>query len=95
MKGRIIHKFGGSCLREPDDIEKIAEVIRSDEQAILVVSALWGTTEIGCIELRETLDMRVGWYKICPNNISVSHPASIHRKMRICFRWFSTISKTL
>ena len=45
MKDRIIHKFGGSCLREPDDIEKIAEVIRGDEQAILVVSALWGTTD--------------------------------------------------
>ena len=28
-----------------DDIEKIAEVIRGDEQAILVVSALWGTTD--------------------------------------------------
>ena len=45
MRRRIIHKFGGSCLREPDDIEKIAEVIRGDEQAILVVSALWGTTD--------------------------------------------------
>ena len=45
MSGPIIHKFGGSCLREPDDIEKIAEVIRGDEQVILVVSALWGTTD--------------------------------------------------
>ncbi len=45
MSGRIIHKFGGSCLREPNDIEKIAEVIRGDDQAILVVSALWGTTD--------------------------------------------------
>jgi len=42
---RIIHKFGGSCLREPGDIEKIAEVIRGNHQAILVVSALWGTTD--------------------------------------------------
>ncbi len=45
MSRRIIHKFGGSCLHEPDDIEKIAEVIRGDDQAILVVSALWGTTD--------------------------------------------------
>ena len=44
MTKRIIHKFGGSCLREPGDIEKIAEVIRGNHQAILVVSALWGTT---------------------------------------------------
>lgn len=42
---KIIHKFGGSCLREPDDIEKIAEVIQGEGQAILVVSALWGTTD--------------------------------------------------
>ena len=45
MKKRIIHKFGGSCLREPDDIDKIAQVIQGDDQAILVVSALWGTTD--------------------------------------------------
>ena len=45
MTKRIIHKFGGSCLREPGDIEKIAEVIRGKHQAILVVSALWGTTD--------------------------------------------------
>jgi len=42
---RIIHKFGGSCLREPNDIDKIAEVIGGDHQAIIVVSALWGTTD--------------------------------------------------
>ncbi|CAI8363088.1 MAG: hypothetical protein CMA41_03195 [Euryarchaeota archaeon] len=45
MSERIIHKFGGSCLREPNDIEKIAEVIGGDHQAIIVVSALWGTTD--------------------------------------------------
>ncbi|MED5290838.1 MAG: hypothetical protein VX778_01290 [Candidatus Thermoplasmatota archaeon] len=45
MSRKIIHKFGGSCLREPDDLDKIAEVIQGDEQAILVVSALWGTTD--------------------------------------------------
>ena len=45
MSERIIHKFGGSCLREPNDIDKIAEVIGGDHQAIIVVSALWGTTD--------------------------------------------------
>ena len=45
MTKRIIHKFGGSCLREPGDIEKIAEVIRGNHQASLVVSALGGTTD--------------------------------------------------
>ncbi len=45
MSERIIHKFGGSCLREPNDIDKIAEVIGGDHQSIIVVSALWGTTD--------------------------------------------------
>ena len=45
MNGKVVHKFGGSCLREPVDIQKIAEVIEGEEQAILVVSALWGTTD--------------------------------------------------
>ena len=45
MSGKVVHKFGGSCLREPVDIQKIAEVIEGEEQAILVVSALWGTTD--------------------------------------------------
>ncbi len=45
MSGKVVHKFGGSCLREPVDIQKIAEVIEGEDQAILVVSALWGTTD--------------------------------------------------
>ena len=45
MSGKVVHKFGGSCLREPVDIQKIAEVIEGENQAILVVSALWGTTD--------------------------------------------------
>jgi len=45
VSGKVVHKFGGSCLREPVDIQKIAEVIEGEDQAILVVSALWGTTD--------------------------------------------------
>ena len=42
----VIHKFGGSCLRDSTDVEHIAEIIENAEQpVILVVSALWGTTD--------------------------------------------------
>ena len=38
----VIHKFGGSCLRDSTDVEHIAEIIENAEQpVILVVSALW------------------------------------------------------
>jgi len=38
-----IHKFGGSCLRDASDINRIAEVIlNSQNTCIIVVSALWG-----------------------------------------------------
>ncbi len=41
-----IHKFGGSCLRDASDINRIAEVIlNSPNPCIIVVSALWGTTD--------------------------------------------------
>ena len=41
-----IHKFGGSCLRDASDIKRIAEVVLQAEQPIIiVVSALWGTTD--------------------------------------------------
>ena len=42
----IVHKFGGSCLRDSSDLEHIAEIIaNADQPVILVVSALWGTTD--------------------------------------------------
>ena len=42
----IVHKFGGSCLRDASDLEHIAEIIaNADQPVILVVSALWGTTD--------------------------------------------------
>ena len=41
-----VHKFGGSCLRDISDLNRIAEVIKFwPGQSILVVSALWGTTD--------------------------------------------------
>ena len=41
-----IHKFGGSCLRDASDLERIAQiVIEAEKPLVLVVSALWGTTD--------------------------------------------------
>ena len=41
-----VHKFGGSCLRDISDLNRIAEVIQYwPGQSVLVVSALWGTTD--------------------------------------------------
>lgn len=41
-----IHKFGGSCLRDSSDLERIGQiVIEAEQRVILVVSALWGTTD--------------------------------------------------
>lgn len=45
MTYRIVHKFGGSCLRDSTDLDRIAEVIQGDHQSIVIVSALWGTTD--------------------------------------------------
>jgi aspartate kinase len=42
---RIVHKFGGSCLRDSADLDRIAEVVQGDHQSIVIVSALWGTTD--------------------------------------------------
>ena len=42
----VVHKFGGSCLRENSDIDKIANIIQSsDGKPVVVVSALWGVTD--------------------------------------------------
>mgnify|MGYP005717051563 FL=1 len=41
-----IHKFGGSCLRDASDVERIAEILElAQKPVIVVVSALWGTTD--------------------------------------------------
>tara|TARA_B100000282_G_C31723947_1_gene487406 strand:+ start:104 stop:1348 length:1245 start_codon:yes stop_codon:yes gene_type:complete len=41
-----VHKFGGSCLREGKDIDRIGEIINNHQGRILVVvSALWGMTD--------------------------------------------------
>ncbi len=42
----IVHKFGGSCLRDGNDIDRIGEIIQNSEgRPIVVVSALWGMTD--------------------------------------------------
>jgi len=43
----IVHKFGGSCLRDASDVKQIANVLYQENQSrnIIVVSALWGTTD--------------------------------------------------
>ena len=46
MDNIIVHKFGGSCLRDGNDIDRIGEIIRNSEGTpIIVVSALWGMTD--------------------------------------------------
>lgn len=41
-----IHKFGGSCLRDSSDLERIADILENaTKPVIVVVSALWGTTD--------------------------------------------------
>jgi aspartate kinase len=45
-KPTIVHKFGGSCLRDTADLEQIANIIRTfPGRPAIVVSALWGTTD--------------------------------------------------
>jgi aspartokinase/homoserine dehydrogenase 1 len=42
----IVHKFGGSCLRDNADLEQISNIIRNfSGRPVIVVSALWGTTD--------------------------------------------------
>ena len=51
----VVHKFGGSCLRESSDIEKIANIIHNTEgKPVVVVSALWGVTDKLLRSLRDT-----------------------------------------
>ena len=46
IKSMTVHKFGGSCLRDISDLNRIAEVIQHwPGKSVLVVSALWGTTD--------------------------------------------------
>ena len=41
-----VHKFGGSCLRDSSDLDRIAEVVGEwSGRTMVVVSALWGTTD--------------------------------------------------
>ena len=46
MDDYIVHKFGGSCLREGSDIDRIADIIQNTPgKPLIVVSALWGMTD--------------------------------------------------
>ncbi len=46
MTDIIIHKFGGSCLRDSSDLKAISSIINSqNEKSVIVVSAMWGTTD--------------------------------------------------
>ncbi len=46
MNDVVVHKFGGSCLRDSSDLETIAEIINAQaEKTVIVVSALWGVTD--------------------------------------------------
>ena len=41
-----VHKFGGSCLRDNSDIDQIAKIVQNfPGRPVIVVSALWGTTD--------------------------------------------------
>ena len=42
----IVHKFGGSCLRDSSDLNLISSIIEAQKgNAVIVVSALWGATD--------------------------------------------------
>lgn len=44
--GIIVHKFGGSCLRDASDSERMAQALASfGGTPVIVVSALWGVTD--------------------------------------------------
>ena len=46
MDDIVVHKFGGSCLREGKDIDRIGEIIKTHKgHSLIVVSALWGMTD--------------------------------------------------
>ena len=46
MNDIVVHKFGGSCLRDGSDIDRISQIIANFEgPPIVVVSALWGMTD--------------------------------------------------
>ena len=46
MNDVVVHKFGGSCLRDSSDLDIISTIIKSQpSKIVVVVSALWGTTD--------------------------------------------------
>jgi len=46
MNEWVIHKFGGSCLRIPGDLDKVKQrLLSSSGKPLIVVSAFWGVTD--------------------------------------------------
>ncbi len=46
MNEWVVHKFGGSCLRTPSDIDRVHQrIVSIPGRPIIVVSALWGVTD--------------------------------------------------
>ena len=46
MSEIVVHKFGGSCLREKGDIDRIYNIIENTKESpVIVVSAIWGMTD--------------------------------------------------
>ena len=46
MSEIVVHKFGGSCLREKSDIDRIYNIIKNTKESpVIVVSAIWGMTD--------------------------------------------------
>ena len=58
MIRRVVHKFGGSCLRSAEDLERIEARVRTEPiEPLVVVSALWGVTD-RLVRAQATVDMR-------------------------------------
>ena len=43
--GRIVVKIGGSCLKEPSDLQRAASLVESYDKPVVVVSAFYGLTD--------------------------------------------------
>ena len=74
MIRRVVHKFGGSCLRSAEDLERIEARVRTEPiEPLVVVSALWGVTDRlvraagdGRYAHRIVRDLRSQHLRFCP-----------------------------
>jgi aspartate kinase len=52
-----VMKFGGGCLKDPDDFQKIGRILcRETEKTIVVVSAVYGVTDLICDAVNSALN---------------------------------------